>query len=738
MKSSSDVDKKDTTDFKQSLDSQQQDASSMSVALFVYWVLPVLLLAIVSRYFVDTSIRTIPVDPKRTASLHPPVRVPSSLASDTANARPTKKEQVAPTALSTSLAKQPTAYQDLVEVITSRRRKSFQTRRGDTTKKLSATVEDSNKPSPQPNQPSFKTGPSTDPQRMRVIEQINNMRQAYEKDPSNIYKAMDYGDAMRFYDLQYHDGGTYEREAIHVYQHVVKLGEEHRQALLNADKPTTNPNALVQDEVTIEYKEKSADALLCAIYVAQGKVYYMANMFENAEASYSKCLSIAPDYLDALNARGSTNIILGKYSDAAKDFQTVITKDTKRLFPDAFTGLARVLASKEDATEAGWDGVVPVVKMLLSTLDHQAKQYPQTKTAVAGILTRLHHVLFTYHDTKTMDTDQAWEHLTKAYKYKMSILPPWEKGFEVRKVNQSKEIFVKGFWPLGVGSETKVPVFVIGFVRSGSTLLERVLDAHPMIVGTGENSVFNGRLDHIRNKIVETSVNALYRINDVTKELAEEVVNEMKERWEILEGNKMQLLSEPRATPKRFVDKMLTNYYNVGFIHMLYPKAVILHVFREPMDTIFSAYKHEFPPGTLDYTSEFDALAELYHAYRDIMDHWDNVLPGRVLHVRYEDMVQDMPNVARAVIDAVGLPWDETVLDFHKKKHAVNTLSSIQVRKGVYKDSLQSWKKYEAHLQPLVEKIGERVKFGLRTTLPDYKYVASSDIESNSNASDEL
>eukprot|EP00957_Ditylum_brightwellii_P120450 9190242-Ditylum_brightwellii.AAC.1 len=88
------------------------------------------------------------------------------------------------------------------------------------------------------------------------------------------------------------------------------------------------------------------------------------------------------------------------------------------------------------------------------------------------------------------------------------------------------------------------------------------------------------------------------------------------------------------------------------------------------MDTIFSAYKHEFPPGTLDYTSDFPSLAQLYQNYRDIMKHWDEVLPGRVTHVRYEDLVRDMPNVARSVINATGLQWDDGVLEFHKKKQA--------------------------------------------------------------------
>ena len=291
---------------------------------------------------------------------------------------------------------------------------------------------------------------------------------------------------------------------------------------------------------------------------------------------------------------------------------------------------------------------------------------------------------------------------------------------EAQKIAATKSIFHRGFWPPNVGSSSKVPIFIIGFVRSGSTLLERVLDAHPQIVGTGENSVFNGRLDDIRNKIVETSMigdsNAL---TSVIESLADGVVDEMKQRWEMVAAAEDRAAGE--TDPQRYVDKMLTNYYNVGFIHMLFPNALILHVAREPMDTIFSAYKHEFPPGPLDYTSEFSSLAELYHAYRDLMEHWDRELPGRVTHVRYEDLVHDMPGVARKIIEATGLEWDDSVLDFHKKKQAVNTLSTTQVRKGIYKDSLQAWRRYEDHLNPLVNLVGERTAFNLKTTLKGYQ-----------------
>jgi hypothetical protein len=353
---------------------------------------------------------------------------------------------------------------------------------------------------------------------------------------------------------------------------------------------------------------------------------------------------------------------------------------------------------------------------------------------LSNTLNRFYHVLFLYHDVKTKDTDAAWANLSKSYHYKMGTLPKWSAGFESQKIAATKQIFRQGFWPEGVGSQTEVPVFIIGFVRSGSTLLERVLDAHPQIVGTGENSVFNGQLDHIRNKIVETSMlGDANELTNVIKSLADDVVDEMRNRWKMVAAGENR--AADREEPRRYADKMLTNYYNVGFIHMLFPNALILHVLREPMDSIFSAYKHEFPSGPLDYTSHFPSLSELYHGYRDLIEHWDKELPGRVTHIRYEDMVHDMPGVARKIIQATGLEWDDGVLDFHKKKHAVNTLSTTQVRKGVYKDSLQAWRRYENHLKPLVDMIGERTTFNLRTTLAGYEPPMVSDIGGQEEAS---
>ena len=319
---------------------------------------------------------------------------------------------------------------------------------------------------------------------------------------------------------------------------------------------------------------------------------------------------------------------------------TTIENDEQNFFNDAYTGLARILQAKEDVLPLGWGPIVEKLDSLIPSLEGMISSIPnpEGKKMIANTLNRLHHVMFTYHDVKTKDTSEAWDHLSRSYKHKMSALPPWQSGFEKQKIMQTMQIFHQGFWPSNVGSQSKVPIFIVGFVRSGSTLLERVLDAHPGIVGTGEDSVFNGRLDKIRNEIVEASVLGSPEILASTVEKqANMVVAEMKQRWEVIEANTAKPMGDEAGTespqPQRFVDKMLNNYYNIGFIHMLFPRALILHVIREPMDTIFSAYKHEFPPGTLDYTSDFKSLAELYHSYRDLMDHWDKELPGRVTHV---------------------------------------------------------------------------------------------------------
>lgn len=292
-------------------------------------------------------------------------------------------------------------------------------------------------------------------------------------------------------------------------------------------------------------------------------------------------MKINPVYLDAIASRGSSYIILGDYTSAGNDMYVVMKKDNSRRFLDVFTGLARTLQAKESAVPQGWspmiailDELIPGIEMTVNSSGIEGNE----KFILLQSLNRLYHVMFVYHDVKTKNVDLAWDALTKSYHYKMQAVDPWDTGFEQQKVSTTKSIFNRNFFPEGVGSNTRTPIFIIGFVRSGSTLLERVLDAHPQIVGTGENSVFNGKLDDIRNRIVEASIVDSGSLASVIGELADEVVAEQRNRWQMIASAEDRAAG--RDEPKCLVDKMLTNYYNVGFIHMLFPNALILHVAR--------------------------------------------------------------------------------------------------------------------------------------------------------------
>ncbi|KAL3805641.1 hypothetical protein HJC23_005885 [Cyclotella cryptica] len=615
--------------------------------------------------------------------------------------------------------------------------------------------------------PSRRTSPQSTDLYRTMEANIVTLRSQYQASldtPHEIIAAIRYADYLKQRDATIHDGGTYQMEAIQVYWRAVELLENRwRVEMLNGvntraireEREREDGGSDVEEvkeefgkdglhrELFLDYDDKSTEGLLCAAYTSLGKVYFMSNMFERAVESYEKCLSYDAAYLDALSYRGQANIILGRYAESGRDYVRVLQLDTERIFVDAFTGLSKVLSAKEDVVEGGWDSLIQVLDV---ELPRHTSAYEGAKAAnneigmkhFADSLKRMHHAMFQYHDVKTKDAPEAWAHLHKGNEYKMSTVAPFNHEFEKQRVQAVKHVFVKNFFPEGIGSQTRTPIFIIGFVRSGSTLLERILDAHPLIVGTGEDSVFNGRLDYIRNEIVAASQEgALSILHNTVKKLADDVVADMIERWEIIDANSRSVdpdqdedtetKKEEGEKPIRFADKMLTNYMNVGFIHLLFPNALILHVAREPMDTIFSAYKHDFPPGGLDYTSEFKGLAQLYHSYRDVMEHWDTVLPGRVTHIRYEDMVTDLPNVAPKIIEAAGVPWDPTVLDFHKKKHAVNTLSTTQVRKGVYSHHLKGWKRYETFLGELIGLVGDRINYDLKTTLPGYVKSANKD-----------
>ena len=153
----------------------------------------------------------------------------------------------------------------------------------------------------------------------------------------------------------------------------------------------------------------------------------------------------------------------------------------------------------------------------------------------------------------------------------------------------------------------------------------------------------------------------------------------------------------------RVTDKMLSNYYFVGLIHLLFPNAKIINIVRNPIDTCLSAYTKLFKDD-MPHSYDLTEMGHYYKRYEDIMAHWHKVLPAGVLkEVRYEDVVADTDKKAREIIEFCGLEWDDQCLDFHKSKRPVKTASVVQIRKPVYNTSVNRWKNYKKHLKPLIE-----------------------------------
>ena len=155
----------------------------------------------------------------------------------------------------------------------------------------------------------------------------------------------------------------------------------------------------------------------------------------------------------------------------------------------------------------------------------------------------------------------------------------------------------------------------------------------------------------------------------------------------------------------RITDKLLTNFFFVGLIHLLFPNAKIIHTRRNPVDTCLSAYTKLFKDD-MPHSYDFGELGRYYRRYEQLMAHWEKVLPAGVMQtVDYESVIVDLEGNARSLIQHIGLKWDSACLDFHKSTRSVKTASVVQVRKPLYNTSVERWRRYGEGLAPLLESL---------------------------------
>jgi hypothetical protein len=222
-------------------------------------------------------------------------------------------------------------------------------------------------------------------------------------------------------------------------------------------------------------------------------------------------------------------------------------------------------------------------------------------------------------------------------------------------------------------------VFVVGMVRSGTSLVEQILASHPQVFGCGELKNMS--------RIAGAFYNACVHGVDAQSvhDLAEEYLRRLGRDC------------GPEAL--RVIDKMPHNYLHLGAIAVLFPRARIIHCRRDPMDTCLSAYLQPF--NDVPYATSLEELGFYHGEYERLTEHWRKVLPLRMYEVVYEELVAEPERLSRQIVAFCGLEWDERCLDFHTNTRAVRTMSKLQVRQPMYARSVGRWKRFEVYLGPL-------------------------------------
>jgi tetratricopeptide (TPR) repeat protein len=247
----------------------------------------------------------------------------------------------------------------------------------------------------------------------------------------------------------------------------------------------------------------------------------------------------------------------------------------------------------------------------------------------------------------------------------------------------------------GYGCQAPDPIFILGLPRAGSTLLEQILASHSQVEATAELltiTAISRQLGGVRKGHTAS------KYPEIMTTLSQEQFAQLGERY--LEATRVQRHGKPF-----FIDKMPNNFLHIGLIHSILPNARIIDARRHPMAGCFAAFKQLFTNGQT-FTYDLADIGRYYADYVRVMDHWDEVLPGRVHLVQYEELVADPEGQIRGLLEYCGLPFEEGCLRFYETDRAVLTPSAEQVRQPIYTDAVEQWRNYETHLGPLKEALG--------------------------------
>ena len=375
---------------------------------------------------------------------------------------------------------------------------------------------------------------------------------------------------------------------------------------------------------------------------------------------------------------GAVLVFLGRFDEARNELMLALELDP--LAPETIDTAVRLqsMASDEPQTEA----LFALLNRLAADMDRFA---PAER---AEILFGLAKAL-----EDRGEPDRAFDCMAKA-----NALQRADLEFDIDAAEQRMAAIAEMFDAerlaalAGHGALSERPVFIVGMPRSGTTLAEQIISAHPAVHGAGERPHLAHWIARSRN-----SAGAPYPFWAATMTPAD---------CRIIGETYLNGLPARAADKARVTDKWLDNFEHLGLIHICLPNAKIIHCQRDPRDVGLSAFAIRFSQG-LDYSYDLTELGRYWRAYDRLMAHWRRVLPpARILEVPYEAVVGDLEGWARRLIAHCGLEWDDACLRFYESKRPVRSASYAQVRQPIYDTSVGRWRRFERHLGPLLAALG--------------------------------
>ncbi len=432
-------------------------------------------------------------------------------------------------------------------------------------------------------------------------------------------------------------------------------------------------------------------------YSNLGNTRRQLGKLEEAEQALHKALKVDPNYPDALSNLGLIQYQMSKFDEAEASFRKALSVDPNNAY--SMIGLGHCMSVNGDFTEgerlyrqaleidpnnpAAWGSLVGIRRMTakdsnwLRTAEKMLKDNlsPQVESNLRSAIGKF--------CDDTHDFDRAFENYRRANELRKSFSPGYDREKMTKHVDALLQVYDATLAAMAKQPRAKSqrPVFVVGMMRSGTSLIEQILASHPSAYGAGEMNFW------------ADSAPSDKKLKQMQKF---ETAKVRKLGSEYLEA-----LSAISPNAEKVVDKATFNFMHLGLIHAALPNARIIHSQRNPIDTCLSVYFQNFD-AFHSFANDLSDLNHFYKLYLKVMNHWRSTLPSEsLLDVPYERLLEEPETWIRRILDFVGLDWDPRCLDFHQTKRRVGTASQWQVRQKLYTSSAGRWRHYEKHVGPL-------------------------------------